>query len=129
MVHRALLGSLERFFGILVEHYAGAFPLWLAPEQVRVLPLTENQNAYAEGVAEALRAEDFRVSVEPKSDKIGAKIRRAQADKIPVMLIVGAKEAEAGTVSVRTRKEGDRGAMALPDLVSLLKQENTPGRE
>jgi len=127
MVHRALLGSMERFFGILIEHYAGAFPLWLAPEQVRVLPLTEKQIEYARQVAATLRESDFRVAVDEKSDKIGAKIRRGQTEKVPYMLILGPKEAEAQTVSVRCRVEGDRGAMTLDGLRSLLAAENVPG--
>ncbi len=123
MVHRALLGSLERFFGILVEHYAGAFPLWLAPEQVRVLPLTDRQIEYANGLAAALREHDFRVSVDEGSEKLGAKIRAAQVEKIPYMLIVGPKEAEQQTVSVRSRSAGDRGAMPLPALIEMLRAE------
>jgi threonyl-tRNA synthetase len=120
MVHRALLGSLERFFGILIEHYGGAFPFWLAPEQVRVLPLTEDQAAYAETVCSRMVAEDLRASVDRKSEKIGAKIRRAQAEKVPYMVIVGPKEASEGTVSLRSRGEGDQGAMPLDALVSRL---------
>ena len=127
MVHRALLGSIERFFGILVEHYAGAFPVWIAPEQVRVLPLTDTQAAYAAGVAASLRDQDFRVTVDEKSEKVGAKIRRAQADKIPYMLIVGPREAEAGAVSVRTRAGGDQGVTTLEAVAATLAAENVPG--
>jgi threonyl-tRNA synthetase len=123
MVHRALLGSIERFFGILIEHYGGAFPLWLAPEQVRVLPLTEKQMAYADGVARTLRANDVRVAVDIKSEKLGAKIRRAQADKVPYMLIVGPRDMEAGAVSVRARADGDRGSMPLDAFLSLIAHE------
>ncbi len=123
MVHRALLGSLERFFGILVEHYGGAFPLWLAPEQVRVIPLTEKELDYAQQVLDALREADFRVSLDEKSERMGAKIRRAQNEKIPYMVIVGPKEMEAGTVAVRHRKEGDRGALPLAELISQLSEE------
>jgi threonyl-tRNA synthetase len=123
MVHRALLGSIERFFGILVEHYAGAFPLWLAPEQVRVLPLTEKQVEYARSVAAELKAQDVRVSVDERSEKVGAKIRDAQMQKIPYMLIVGPKEAEAGMVSVRSRSAGDQGAVSLSALLEKLKAE------
>ena len=103
MVHRALFGSIERFFGILVEHYGGAFPLWLAPEQVRVLPLTEEQLPAAEQLAAELRQKDIRATVDRKSGKIGAKIRTAQLEKIPYMLVLGAKEIENGTVAVRDR--------------------------
>jgi threonyl-tRNA synthetase len=123
MVHRALLGSIERFFGILIEHYAGAFPLWLAPEQVRVLPLTEKQLDYARSVQKQLEAAGLRVAVDERSDKVGAKIRNAQMEKIPYMLILGPKETEQGNVSVRSRSAGDQGAMPLPDLIEKLKAE------
>ena len=123
MVHRALLGSLERFFGILIEHYGGAFPLWLAPEQVRVLPLTQKELEYAEKVAGGLVACDFRATVDRKSEKIGAKIRRAQVEKVPYMLVLGPKEVEAGTVAVRSRTDGDIGAMSPDELKSKLKEE------
>jgi len=126
IVHRALLGSLERFFGILIEHYGGAFPLWLAPEQVRVLPLTDTQADYADAVAGKLRAADFRVAVDRKSEKIGAKIRRAQTEKIPYMAIVGPREAASDQVSVRSRTQGDRGAMSLEELTVVLGKENVP---
>lgn len=123
MIHRALLGSLERFFGILVEHYGGAFPLWLAPEQARILPITEKELEYARETAEVLRRELFRVTIDTSSGKIGAKIRNAQIEKIPYMLIVGPKEQANRTVSVRSRSEGDRGALPLAELVEKLKQE------
>ncbi len=123
MVHRALLGSLERFFGILVEHYAGAFPLWLAPEQVRILPLTEKELDYAKSVEENLRERDIRVTVDGKSEKVGAKIRRAQLEKIPYMLILGPKEKEENVVSVRCRINGDKGVITLDDLALSLAEE------
>jgi len=123
MVHRALLGSLERFFGILVEHYGGAFPLWLAPEQVRILPITDKELDYARETAVALQGEMFRVKVDGSSGKIGAKIRNAQIDKIPYMLIIGPKELVARTVAVRGRASGDLGAMALEDFIAKMKQE------
>ncbi|MFC1496960.1 threonine--tRNA ligase [Verrucomicrobiota bacterium] len=127
MVHRALLGSLERFFGILIEHYAGAFPLWLAPEQVRILPLTEKQIEYAESVVDVLRKSELRVSLDRKPEKIGAKIRRAQLEKIPYMLILGPKEVDSGKVSVRSRSEGDQGAMGAEEFVKrLLEEEKAP---
>jgi len=124
MVHRALLGSLERFFGILIEHYGGAFPLWLAPEQVRVLPITEHQIAYAQSVADQLRQADVRVSVDDNSEKIGAKIRRAQTEKVPIMLVVGAREAEAGAVAVRRREGGDQGVISREAFLDLVRKEN-----
>ena len=123
MVHRALLGSIERFFGILIEHYAGAFPLWLAPEQVRVLPLTDKQADYANQVEASLRAADFRVAIDARSEKVGARIRDAQMQKIPYMLILGPREAEAGVVSVRSRSAGDQGGMKLEALIEKLKAE------
>jgi threonyl-tRNA synthetase len=123
MVHRALLGSIERFFGILVEHYAGAFPLWLAPEQVRVLPLTEKQIEQARSVAAQLRAAGCRVTVDERSEKVGAKIRNAQIEKVPYMLILGPKEAESGMVSVRSRSAGDLGVMSLETLIEKVKAE------
>ncbi|MCX6998192.1 MAG: threonine--tRNA ligase [Kiritimatiellaeota bacterium] len=126
MVHRALFGSLERFFGILVEHVAGAFPLWLAPEQVRILPLTEKQVDYARGLAEQLRAEDARVAVDERNEKVGAKIRAAQLDKIPYMLIVGPQEAEQGLVSVRHRTAGDQGVMKPAAFLERLRAESRP---
>ena len=115
MVHRALFGSMERFFGVLIEHYAGAFPLWLAPVQVAVLPITDRINEYAETVAAELKEAGFRVEANTKSDKIGAKIRDAQLQKVPYMLILGDKELEEGTVAVRERKQGDIGAMSLAE--------------
>ncbi|MDD5678311.1 MAG: threonine--tRNA ligase [Kiritimatiellae bacterium] len=129
MVHRALLGSLERFFGILIEHYGGAFPLWLAPEQVRVLPLTDKQIDAAQKASETLRAADLRVKVDGSAGKLGAKIRNAQLEKIPYMLVLGPKEAEAGTVSVRSRTGGDQGAMAVAAFVQQVKAEAAPRSE
>jgi threonyl-tRNA synthetase len=124
MVHRALLGSLERFFGILVEHYGGAFPLWLAPEQARVLPITEKQEAVADTVARKLQDVGLRVTVDRRSEKIGAKIRRAQADKIPYMLVLGQREAEGGSVAVRSRSTGEEGSMTVDAVIEKLKRES-----
>ena len=123
MVHRALLGSVERFFGILIEHYAGAFPAWLAPVQVEVLPLSEKVAAYAQQVTEKLRGAGFRVHLDDRNEKLQAKIRDAQLQKIPYMLVVGGKEAEAGTVSVRHRAKGDLGARPLDDFIGTLNAE------
>ncbi len=124
MVHRALLGSLERFFGVLVEHYGGAFPLWLAPEQVRVLPITDKQVGAADSLAGVLREKGFRVGVDCGAEKIGAKIRDAQMSKIPYMLVLGGREVEQGTVSVRHRAGGDLGVMKLDDVISRLVEES-----
>jgi threonyl-tRNA synthetase len=115
MVHRALFGSIERFFGVLIEHYAGAFPLWLAPVQVSVLPITDRINEYAEGVARELRAAGLRVEVNTKSEKIGAKIRDAQLQKVPFMLVLGDREMEQANVAVRERARGDLGSMSTED--------------
>lgn len=126
MVHRALLGSIERFFGILIEHYAGAFPVWLAPEQVRVIPLTEDQLKYAAEIEGILRASDMRTSVDRKSEKVGAKIRRAHAEKVPYMLILGPKEVEQKLVSVRSRVGNKQEEMSLDEFLSRLKTESVP---
>ena len=123
MLHRAVLGSLERFIGILIEHYAGAFPLWLAPEQVRILPITDKQLAYAESIAAALREEGFRVDIDRSADKLGAKIRAATLMKVPYQVIVGGKDEAAGQISVRSRADGDLGAMKLADFVGRMKGE------
>lgn len=122
MVHRALLGSLERFFGILIEHYAGAFPTWLAPEQVRILPITDKQLDYAKRIESALLAEDIRVKVDVENEKLGAKIRRAQLEKVPFMLVVGGRDEEAGKVSARSREKGDLGAMDLDAFMAIFKE-------
>jgi threonyl-tRNA synthetase len=115
MVHRALFGSIERFFGILIEQYTGAFPTWLAPVQVAVLPITDRVNDYAEQVARELREAGLRVEVNTRGDKIGAKIRAAQLQKIPFMLVCGDREMEEGKVAVRERSRGDIGAMPLAE--------------
>ena len=123
MVHRAILGSLERFIGALIENYGGAFPVWLAPTQVIVLPISEKYLDYAEKVAKELKESDVRVEVDRRGEKIGAKIRDAQMQKVPYMLIVGEKEQTAGTVAIRERTKGDLGAKPLPDFLFDLKPE------
>jgi threonyl-tRNA synthetase len=123
MIHRALFGSIERFFGVLIEHYAGAFPLWLAPVQVAVLPITDRINEYADTVAKELRDAGFRVEANLKSDKIGAKIRDAQLQKVPFMLVLGDKELEEQKVAVRERKQGDIGAMSLEEFKGMITQQ------
>ena len=123
MVHRALLGSVERFFGILVEHYAGAFPLWLAPVQVEICPVSEKVSDYANHVRETLKRHDVRVHLDDRNEKLPAKIRDAQLQKIPYMFVVGPKEAEAGTVSVRHRSKGDLGPKPLAEVVKSLREE------
>jgi len=126
MVHRALLGSLERFLGVLIEHYGGAFPLWLAPVQARVLPIADRHQAYAQEVVGGLRAAGFRAEADVRSEKVGFKIREAEVQKIPIILVVGDKETAAGTVSVRLRGGQDRGVMPLADLVATMTADNTP---
>jgi threonyl-tRNA synthetase len=123
MIHRAPLGSMERFMGILIEHFAGAFPLWLAPEQVRVLPISDKVADYASSVLKRLIESGFRATADLRAEKIGAKIRDAQLEKIPAMLVVGAKEAESQTVSYRDRTAGDQGAMPLEDALRRLQTE------
>lgn len=119
MVHRALFGSVERFFGVLIEHYAGAFPMWLAPVQAVVLPITDRVNDYAEQVAAELRAAGIRVESNLRSEKIGAKIRDAQLQKIPFMLVLGDREMEQGNVAVRERLKGDLGVMSTSDFLEM----------
>ena len=120
MVHRALYGSIERFFGILIEHYAGAFPVWLAPVQAIVLPITDKQAEYAKDVYEKLKTAGYRVELDDRSEKVNFKIREAQLAKIPYMLVIGEREAAAGQVSVRNRKHGDQGVVKLDEFVSRL---------
>src|SRR5205807_4171087 len=115
--------SMERFMGILIEHFAGAFPLWLAPEQVRVAPISERFTDYGRTVEAELRSHGFRVTGDYRPEKIGYKIREAQIEKIPYVLVVGEKEQSADTVAVRDRVEGDLGAMPVGDLVRRLGQE------
>src|SRR5688500_3925526 len=120
MVHRALLGSLERFFGVLIEHHAGAFPLWLAPVQAVVIPVAERHRDYGYKVADQLRNAGVRVTVDDRNEKMGYKIREAQVQKVPYMLVVGDKEVEAGNVSVRHRQRGDLGAQAVDQLAAKI---------
>ena len=123
MIHRAPFGSMERFVGMLIEHFAGAFPLWLAPEQARVLPLSDKSLDYAHQVERQFREAGFRVTTDAKSSKVQAKIRDAQLELIPYMLVVGPKEAEEGKVAVRDRIEGDLGAMPIAEAIAKLRQE------
>jgi threonyl-tRNA synthetase len=118
MVHRALYGSIERFFGILIEHYAGAFPVWLAPVQATVLPITDRQTAYAHEVRNRLDAAGIRATVDERSEKVNLKIREAQLQKIPFMLVVGDREQQAGQVAVRNRKHGDQGATTVDEFIA-----------
>jgi threonyl-tRNA synthetase len=121
MVHRALYGSIERFFGVLIEHYAGNFPVWLSPVQVAMIPIAERHAEYAEKVAAELRAAGVRVEVDARSEKMNAKIREHTLQKVPFLLVVGDKEASEGKVSVRTRGKGDEGQVATADFVARIK--------
>ncbi|MDX2180082.1 MAG: threonine--tRNA ligase [Bryobacteraceae bacterium] len=122
MVHRALFGSVERFFGILLEHYAGALPVWLSPVQAVVLPITDRHTPYAETVRETLAAAGIRAEVDARSEKVNLKIREAQLQKVPYMLVVGDREAEQGTVSLRQRRGGDLGAKQVQETVAAIRQ-------
>ena len=123
MIHRVVLGSIERFIGVITEHFAGAFPTWLAPVQVKVMPITDRTADYAKEIAEKLNAMDIRVETDLRNEKIGYKIREAQMQKIPYMIVLGDKEAEAGTISVRTRTGGDMGAMEFDAFAAKLKED------
>ncbi len=123
MIHRALMGSLERFFGVLIEHYAGAFPAWLSPVQAVVMTITDAQTEYAKGIAELLKKEGIRVQGDFRSEKIGFKIRESQLMKTPYMLIIGDKEVQAGAVAVRTRKGEDLGQMKVEEFLNKIKKE------
>ena len=123
MIHRVVFGSVERFIGVITEHFAGAFPTWLAPVQVKVMPITDRAADYAKSVAERLDKLGFRVETDLRNEKIGYKIREAQGQKIPYMIIVGDKEAESGNISVRTRTGGDMGEMSFDDFAAKLREE------
>jgi threonyl-tRNA synthetase len=122
MVHRALLGSLERFFGLLIEHYGGSFPLWLAPVQVRILPIAERHQPYAEKLEAQFRGRGLRVEVDGRREKIGYKIRDAEVHKIPLILVVGDKEMADGTASLRVHSQGDKGAVAITVFLDKIKE-------
>ncbi|MBV9670310.1 MAG: threonine--tRNA ligase, partial [Acidobacteriales bacterium] len=124
MVHRALYGSIERFFGVLIEHYAGNFPVWLAPVQVALVPIAERHAAYAHQVADQLKAAGIRVEVNERNEKMNAKIREFTLQKIPFILVMGDKEAESNAVSVRTRGKGDEGSVPLAQFVERVRALN-----
>jgi threonyl-tRNA synthetase len=123
MIHRVVFGSIERFIGILTEHFAGAFPTWLAPVQVKVLPITDRQLDYAREVTGILAERDIRVELDARNEKVNYKIREAQGQKIPYMLVLGDREAAAGTVAVRHRRKGDLGAVELERFIENLQRE------
>ena len=124
MLHRALFGSIERFMGILIENYTGRFPVWLAPVQVKLLPVSEKTLGYAKDVMAKLTKEGVRCELDDKDEKIGYKIRTAQLEKVPFMLILGEKEAEAGNISVRDRDGEQKNGIALSDLIANIKKQN-----
>ncbi|MDD2403654.1 MAG: threonine--tRNA ligase [Victivallaceae bacterium] len=123
MVHRALLGSIERFFGILVEHYAGAFPLWLAPEQARIMPITDRQHEFAAQVMSALKEQGFRVTLDSRSESVNSKIKDARNERIPYMLVIGDREVENVTMAVRSRREGQLGEMNIDQIAGKMRFE------
>ena len=124
MIHRVVFGSIERFIGILIEHYAGKFPLWLAPVQVKILPIAERFHDYAEETADRLEKAGLRCEMDERTEKIGYKIREAQLDKVPYMIIIGQKEAEAGEISVRSRDQGDTGSMSIEEFIEKIREED-----
>jgi threonyl-tRNA synthetase len=123
MVHRALFGSIERFMGVLIEHYGGAFPTWLAPTQVVIIPVSQNFSDYAEKIEAKLKEKNIKVSVDARNEKIGYKIRESETQKIPYMLIVGEKEVESETISIRKHKEGDLGTFKIEEFISNITTE------
>ena len=123
IIHRAIFGSFERFIAILIEHYAGAFPLWLAPVQAIVLPISDRHLQYGQSVRDRLEAAGLRVALDERQEKIGYKIREAQLQKIPYMLVVGDREAAEGTVAVRERSGGDKGSSTVRDFVAKVLEE------
>ena len=118
MIHRVVFGSIERFIGVLTEHFAGKFPLWLAPVQAKVITITDRSNEYAAKVTEALKAKKIRAELDARAESANYKIRAAQLEKVPYMLVIGDKEIEEGTVSVRTRDGKNLGAIALDDFIA-----------
>ncbi|MEI6502967.1 MAG: His/Gly/Thr/Pro-type tRNA ligase C-terminal domain-containing protein, partial [Armatimonadota bacterium] len=127
MIHRVVLAGIERFLGIMIENYGGAFPVWLSPVQVRVLPITDKQLDYAAKVTRQLKDAGYRAELDESSSTLGAKIREAEMQKTPYSLIVGPKEAESEQVAVRHREEGDIGAQGLVEFMERLAKENVPG--
>ena len=123
VIHRAILGSSDRFMAFLIEETKGAFPLWLSPTQVKILPITDNQHEYAEKLKEKLHQEKIRVELDDRNEKVGYKIREAQLEKVPYMVVIGAKEAEEGTVSVRSRESSENEVMKTNEFIEKLKKQ------
>ncbi|MDE7008898.1 MAG: threonine--tRNA ligase, partial [Lachnospiraceae bacterium] len=128
MIHRVIFGSIERFLGILIEHYAGKFPLWLSPVQIKILPISDKYIGYANEIKAILKQEGLRCELDDRAEKIGCKIRTAQLEKVPYMLIIGGKEAETNRVSVRKREVGDLGSMPIEELLDVLRKEGIQAR-
>lgn len=124
MLHRVVLAGIERFIGLLIEHYAGAFPLWLAPVQVSILPITDRHHDYAHTMREQLLQAGYRAEVDESAERISYKVRNAELSRVPYMLVVGDREEQAGQVAVRKRGEGDLGAMAIEEFISHLNRES-----
>jgi threonyl-tRNA synthetase len=124
VIHRVVYGSIERFMGILIEHFAGRFPVWLAPVQVKLLPIADRHNDYVKELAEKFEAQGIRVEYDDRSEKIGYKIREAQLQKVPYMLIIGDQEIESGDIAVRSRDAGELGKMSHEDFVAKVLGEN-----
>ena len=124
MIHRAIFGSLERFFGIMTENYAGDFPFWLAPEQIRLLPVTDEVMPYAEQLLEQLKAAGIRATLDHSGERLGKLIRNGEQMKIPLLAVIGAKEAETGAVSLRSRREGDLGNLSVAELLAAAVEAN-----
>jgi threonyl-tRNA synthetase len=123
MIHRVVFGSIERFIGILIEHYGGKFPVWFSPVKVKILPISEKFSAYSNNVMQQLKRQGIRCEIDKRDEKIGYKIREAQLEKVPYMLVLGAKEEEKQTISVRNREEGDRGTLNIKDFITMIKQD------
>ena len=123
MIHRVIYGSMERFFGVLIEHYAGAFPTWLSPVQAVIIPVSEKFNAYGEEVLAAMKAAGIRVQIDASAESLGKRIRNAEKEKVNYILVVGEKEAESKTVAVRKRGEGDLGALKLDEFIAQITKE------
>ncbi|HHY91107.1 MAG TPA: threonine--tRNA ligase, partial [Clostridiales bacterium] len=124
MIHRVIFGSIERFIGILIEHFAGKFPVWLSPVQVKILTIADKYNDYAEEIANRFKSNDIRVELDNRNEKIGYKIREAQLQKVPYMIIIGEKEMDSGTISVRSRDHGELGSQNIEDFIQKVKEED-----
>ena len=123
MIHRVVFGSIERFIGILIEHYAGKFPVWLAPVQVKILPISEKFSEYSKGILGKFKEYGIRCEMDERDEKIGYKIREAQLEKVPYMIVLGQKEEESNTLSLRSRDNGDIGTMNFEEVIQLIKKE------